>query len=168
MNASHLRAYVILPTLKPLELWSLAAETLLVGTCAHESAMGKYLHQIKGPALGIYQIEPVTHFDIWANYLKYNPVLREKILGMVPQRNLRHDSVTGIDYGAETLLITDLAYATVMARLVYRRAPTALPEADDIDGLAAYWKKYYNTPLGSGTVEKFIAHYSKYADETVV
>lgn len=167
MNASHLRAYVILPTLKPLDLWSLAAETLLVATCAHESAMGKYLHQIKGPALGIYQIEPVTHFDIWANYLKYNPVLRDKILGMVPARHLKHDSVTGISYGAETLLITDLAYATVMARLVYLRAPAPLPKADDINGLAAYWKKYYNTPLGAGKVEEFIEHYSTLADETV-
>lgn len=168
MNASHLRAYVILPTLKPLDLWSLAAETLLVGTCAHESAMGKYLHQIKGPALGIYQIEPLTHFDIWNNYLRYQPVLREKILGMVPARSLRHDSVTGIEYGAETLLITDLAYATVMARLVYRRAPEPLPAADDIGAIAAYWKKYFNTPLGAGTVEEFTAHYAELADETVI
>jgi hypothetical protein len=100
MNARQLRAYVIQPTLKPMGLWSLAAETLLVGTCAHESAMGKYLHQIKGPALGIYQIEPITHFDIWNNYLRYKPALRDQILEMVPKKNRRFDSVTGTEYGA--------------------------------------------------------------------
>jgi hypothetical protein len=167
MNASQFRAYVILPALKPLGLWSMAAETLLVATMAHESQMGKYLHQIKGPALGVFQIEPLTHFDIWANYLKYKKELRDSILGMVPSNMLRHDSMTGIEYGAETLLITDLAYATVMARLVYLRAPGALPAQDDIDGLADYWKQYYNTPAGAGTVEQFKAHYSKYAEETI-
>lgn len=163
MDASHLRAYVILPTLKALDLWSPAVETLLVGTAAHESAMGKYLHQIKGPALGIYQIEPLTHFDVWANFLKYRTGLRDKVLGMVPQNMLRHDSATGVNYGAESMLITDLAYATVMARLVYLRAPAPMPAADDINGLAAYWKKFYNTPLGAGTENEFKAHYVEYA-----
>ncbi len=168
MNASQLRAYVIFPTLKPLDLWSLAVETLLVGTVAHESAMGKYLHQIKGPALGIYQIEPVTHFDIWANFLKYRAGLRDQILDRVPKAMLRHDSATGTDYGAESMLITDLAYATIMARLIYLRAPSPLPEGDDISALAGYWKKFYNTPLGAGTENEFKAHYAQYADETII
>jgi len=162
MDASHLRAYVILPTLKGLDLWTPAVETLLVGTAAHESAMGKYLHQIKGPALGIYQVEPLTHFDLWSNFLKYRTGLRDKVLGMVPQRYLRHDSATGVDYGAESMLMTDLAYATVIARLVYLRAPAPLPAADDLSGLAGYWKKFYNTPLGAGTENEFLAHYAQY------
>jgi hypothetical protein len=171
MDATHLRAYVILPTLKALDLWSPAAETLLVGTAAHESAMGKYLHQVRGPALGIYQIEPITHFDVWANFLKYKTGLRDKVLGMIPQNMLRHDSATGINYGAESMLMTDLAYATVIARLLYLRIPAPAPDnthlpfpADgDIDGMAAYWKRYYNTPKGAGTVGEFKAHYAQYA-----
>lgn len=168
MNQSQLRAYVIRPALEPLGLWSTAAENLLIGTIAHESAGGKYLHQIKGPALGIYQIEPITHFDIWSNYLKYKKELRDKVLGMVPARNLRHDSVTGIEYGAESMLITDLSYATVMARLVYLRAPAPLPLAHDTTAIAAYWKQYYNTPLGAGTERQFITHYEEYTSEVIV
>lgn len=167
MDASQLRAYVILPALKPLGLWSMAAETLLIGTIAHESAGGKYLHQVKGPALGIYQIEPITHFDIWSNFLKYRTVLRDSVLDMVPKNMLRFDSVTGTQYGAETMLITDLAYATVIARLVYLRAPAALPRADDLPGLAAYWKKFYNTPLGAGTENQFLAHYAQHSGEVI-
>lgn len=167
MNHSQVRAYVILPALTPLGLWSQSAENLLIGTIAHESAGGKYLHQIKGPALGIYQIEPVTHFDIWENFLRYKKDLRDMILGMVPSRNLRHDTVTGIEYGSESMLITDLAYATVMARLVYFRAPAPLPLAHDTTALAAYWKQHYNTPLGSGTERQFIAHYEQYVGESI-
>lgn len=167
MNASQLRAYVILPALKPLGLWSLAAENLLVGTVAHESAGGKYLHQVRGPALGIYQIEPLTHFDVWANYLKYQTGLRDKVLGMVPACHLRHDSATGMEYATDSMLITDLAYATVMARLIYRRRPEPLPAADDLPGLAAYWKAHYNTPLGAGTVEQFLAHMGDYSSEAI-
>lgn len=167
MKASHLRAYVILPALKPLGLWSMAAENLLVGTAAHESNGGEYLHQIKGPALGIYQIEPLTHFDIWENFLRYKKDLRDKILRMVPACNLRHDTVTGVDYGSESMLITDLAYATVMARLVYFRAPQALPLPHDTSALAAYWKQYYNTPQGAGTERQFINHYEQYIGEAI-
>jgi hypothetical protein len=145
----------------------MAVENLLVGTIAHESAGGKYLHQIKGPALGIYQIEPLTHFDIWSNYLKYRADLRDKVLGMVPARNLRHDSAMGIDYGDDSMLITDMSYATVMARLIYLRAPAPLPQADDLQGLAAYWKKFYNTPLGAGTEQQFLAHYAQHTGEAL-
>jgi hypothetical protein len=54
-----------------------------------------------------------------------------------------------------------------MARLVYLRAPSPLPQDDDIEALAAYWKKYYNTDLGAGKVQDFIKHYSTLADETI-
>lgn len=63
---------------------------------------------------------------------------------------------------SEKELITNLAYATAMARVFYRRVKEALPAADDLDGMGRYWKKYYNTPLGRGTVEEFKANYTKY------
>jgi len=47
-------------------------------------------------------------------------------------------------------LMVDLRYATAIARLVYWRVPKRLPEADDIEALARYWKTHYNTPLGAG------------------
>ena len=49
-----------------------------------------------------------------------------------------------------------------MCRVHYYRAPTKLPEAEDLDGLAHYWKKYYNTELGAGKPEEFREVYSVY------
>jgi hypothetical protein len=161
INAEQLREYVIRPALKRVDLWSPAAEDLLLGTAAHESAMGTYIKQIKGPALGIYQIEPATHLDIWENYLKYKTGLRDKIIATIPPmlRNTRQ----GFERrGEHSMLITDLAYATIMARICYLRAPTALPPEGDLQGYAAYWKQYFNTPLGAGTEQQYAAHFQKY------
>lgn len=52
MNAEQLRTYVIRPTLQQIDLWSEAAEILLLGTVAHESKCGEYLHQVGGPGAG--------------------------------------------------------------------------------------------------------------------
>jgi hypothetical protein len=54
IRSYDLRQYVIRPTLQRLGLWSLAAENLLLGTAAQESKLGYYLHQLEGPALGLY------------------------------------------------------------------------------------------------------------------
>ncbi len=54
---------------------------------------------------------------------------------------------------------TDPKYAAAMARVRYLRVKEAIPK--DPRDIAAYWKQYYNTPLGAGTVEKFIADWNK-------
>ena len=46
-----------------------------------------------------------------------------------------------------------------MARIKYWRVPKKLPVENDIEGMAKYWKDYYNTSLGKGTPEKFIKAY---------
>lgn len=149
INAQQLRDYVIRPTLDQFNFWSPNAEKLLLGTCAQESAMGTYIHQITGPACGIFQMEPATHDDIVTNFLPANPQIKKQILdkwGSIDSRNL----------------IINLAYAALFCRILYWRVHTALPDATDIRGLANYWKQYYNTPKGKGTPEQFIANYNKY------
>ena len=47
-----------------------SAEELLMLTCAVESQLGTYLKQIKGPARGIFQMEPATERDCWVNFLR--------------------------------------------------------------------------------------------------
>ena len=153
MLPSHLKEYVIEPTLDYLELKSDAAVNLLLGTASQESNLGRYIKQIKGPALGIYQMEPATHQDIWDNYLKYKPELADKVRSLSSKNK------------ATTELITNLAYATAMARIHYLRVREALPEADDIKGLARYWKKYYNTELGKGTDEEFVHNYLRFIND---
>ena len=57
--------------------------------------------------------------------------------------------------GRHDLETNDL-YACAMCRIHYQRVREPLPDADDLEGQAAYWKAHYNTPLGAGTVEHFI------------
>jgi hypothetical protein len=54
------------------------------------------------------------------------------------------------------LLETNIAFAICMCRVHYRRVPKALPKLFDKPSFASYWKKYYNTKLGAGTIQKFL------------
>jgi hypothetical protein len=151
LDCVHLRLEVVRPTLQFLGAWTPAAENLLLGTAAHESAGFRYLAQVGGPALGLYQIEPATHDDVWANFLAFRRELRAKcemLAGEWPARTVQ--------------LATNLAYASAIARLVYLRAPDPLPQVDDVEGLARYWKRFYNTSAGKGTEAQFILHYRQF------
>lgn len=164
MLASHLKNYIIVPTLQLLgnEFNSNAAINLLLGTAAQESHLGKYLHQLNGEALGIYQIEMDTHIDIYENYLQYRSELLDKITTFLISFKLTNSNpILRISY-YEQNLIGNLYYATAIARLIYYRVSEKLPEADDIEGLAEYWKKYYNTEKGKGTVKEFVENYKRF------
>ncbi|MEQ8443111.1 MAG: hypothetical protein RIM33_14240 [Alphaproteobacteria bacterium] len=144
-DTNQLVAHIIRPTLERADLYSKSAENLVLGTALAESRGGTYLKQLgSGPALGIYQMEPATHKDIYENFLSYRGSLRARAEQFLYPAD-----------DALTQLKTNLAYATVMCRIHYYRVPKALPDAADIDGLGAYWKDYYNTAEGAGTAEKF-------------
>lgn len=135
------------------DLYSDAALNLLLGTAAQESLFGTHIRQLEsGPALGVFQMEPATEEDIWENYLSsryYRRAAMVKICGVF----------SFVNNGA---LEWNLAYAICMTRLFYRRIKEPFPDAQDIKGFAQYWKKYYNTSVGKGTVEEFIHNYNKY------
>lgn len=148
MDAKQLTELVVRPTLKELGLYSAAAEQLVVGTIFVESR-AKYLKQIgNGPALGIVQMEPATHDDIWHHYLAYRTELSEKV------RQIAKEAIP-------KELITNLAYAVAMCRVHYLRVPKPLPNSGDIPALARYWKQYYNTHQGAGDVSDFIDKFPK-------
>lgn len=139
-------------TLKEIDMYSEAAVNLLLGTAAQESAFGTYIKQVGGgPALGVFQMEPATHDDIWDNYIMYQGRLR-----------LRLDNIVKYEYIESKELQWNLKYAIAMARLQYYRRPEPLPSKQDIPALAAYWKQWYNTPKGKGTIDEFIHNYQKY------
>ena len=138
---------VIRPTLMGLDLYSPEAEQLVFGTGLAESGL-RELEQgygkKAGPALGFWQCEPASYYDYWKNYIDYRSDLEQKIvetcnLNRIPK--------------AEAM-IWNLRLACAMARVHYKRVPEKLPK--DIKGMAKYWKKYYNTPLGKGTPEHFL------------
>jgi len=143
INGQHLREYIIRPTLEQIGLWSESAENLLMGTAAQESKQGFYLRQLKGgPAVGIFQMEPATHDDIWEHFLEYQPRLSEKIQTLTP-------------FVEAEQMVGNLNYAAAMARMQYYRRPEPLPMANDVAALAHYWKQHYNTRLGKGTEKEF-------------
>jgi hypothetical protein len=122
------------------ELSSPSAVALLMGTASQESQLGTFLRQLGGgPAVGPFQMEPAT-FD----WLK---------------------SRFGKEYGFTNRdaddMEWDLRLSILLARLRYRVVPDALPEAHDLHGQAAYWKRWYNTPQGAGTVAEYQSNYRK-------
>jgi len=165
LNIQQLLDLVVRPTLKELNHHSLAAERLVVGTICQESR-GEYIKQLgNGPALGLIQMEPATHDDIWRNFLIYNPKLKFKIADLLSFK-ARIESFNSTSNGraivpAAAELIGNLNYCAAMCRAHYLRVPHALPAADDVQGLADYWKKYYNTDLGKGTADEFINNYPR-------
>lgn len=152
----HLLHDVIEPTLLHVGLYSLSASRLVLGTALVESRATYLRQHPRGPALGIYQMEPATLRWLWWDWLPINrPGLRERINELV--------GAWGIDRAPEYQLPINLAYATAMCRVRYLAVPAALPGASDIDGHARYWKKYYNTAAGKGRVEDYVAAYKKNA-----
>lgn len=152
LDHNQLRELIIKPTLISLQLYSESAVELLVFTCAAESKGGTYIKQLKGPALGIFQIEPATYNDLWQNYIKHRPDLT-LIMSLNFNANFMPD---------EERMIYDLRYSCAMARIFYRRVPEVLPAADDIDGMWAYYKRYYNTHLGKATKQHAVAAYHRF------
>ena len=49
--------------------------------------------------------------------------------------------------------------------MIYARVPQALPDVEDDEELAGYWKTFWNTHLGAGTVEKFLDDWNRYKPE---
>ena len=128
------------------------ASELLVFTCAVESDGGTYLKQIKGPALGIYQMEPQTYNDLWQNYIRS----RSNILMLL--------SVNFDVYRmpSEEKMVHDLFYATAMARLLYKRAPKAMPNVVTPEALWEYYKEFWNTELGKAKKDKCLKAYASF------
>lgn len=154
----QLHDFIVWPTLQKLgeRYNSEAARRLLLGTIAHESK-GDFIDQILssadrvlGPAIGLYQIESATHDDMFDNFLEYRTALMLDVEAFRAEVPSPHEQ-----------LATNLAYATAIARMLYFRQPQALPNPDDDDGLASYWKRWYNTEKGAGTTAAFLYSYVK-------
>ena len=153
INYSQALAYIIMPALEALGLASF--KTLLTGTFAKESNSGTYISQLGGgPALGVFQMEPVTHDDIWRIYLPNQPLLTLHLM-----------TVCGLSrIPAASMLRINLLYAACMCAILYKwrleqyKKPTPITPLECAD----IWKLCYNTTKGRGTTEQWLDAYSKY------
>ena len=154
IDIRQLRDLVVRPTLDAIGLGGPAAEELMIGTILQESGGGHWLHQLgAGPAIGICQMEPDTHDDIWQNFLRFHPSLATKV-----QQLMIHTRIEDEDWYE---MAGNLYYAVAMARLVYARIEEPLPAAGDIAAQAAYYKRHYNTADGAATVAQYMANWQR-------
>lgn len=153
-NANQLAELIIKPALFDLIMFSPEAVQLLSFTCAVESDGGTYIHQINGPALGIYQMEPKTYADIWENFINKKP-------------NILMVLTHSFDCGrmpSEDRLIYDLRFATAMTMLHYQRHYVPFPKIGDNDALYKFYKQYYNTANGKADYTKCMAAYRHFTN----
>lgn len=143
INQEQLRD-LIRNTLSQYGLHSQEAEDLIYGTIAHESKRGTYLKQKpKGTfnyevhALGIPQMEYATFCWLADKYGKLYGFSKSDFLRM--------------EY--------DLKLGILLCRLRYRAVPHPIPT--ELEEMAKYYKKYYNTSFGSATPEDFIEAFLK-------
>lgn len=149
MDKQQFLDYIVAPVLKTLDLDSLEARELLLGTALQESGL-RYVHQLNdGPALGVFQMEPATHDDIWHNFLSFRPELAQKVVlaSYIPMPPLA------------VYMTGNLWYAAAMCRIHYARIAERLPPAGELALQADYWKRYYNTPQGAGTTDEYMRHW---------
>jgi hypothetical protein len=143
--AQSLRTYIF----KALEFYQLPASEsavrLLMMIAAHESGGFMYARQRGGPALSLFQIEPLTYRDV----IRYAGVNKHKF-GLVP--------LTVPAYG----LVLDLEFSVAIARLKLWQDPEPLPPCDDAAGLADYAKRVWNSELGKASAAKYEADYQRY------
>ena len=154
MNKYQLRELIrdILKYLEPEIPYSEVAVELLMLTAAKESELGMYIKQLgKGPALGIFQMEPRTENCMWTNWLRWRQPLARKISMLADEANMSPFKP----------LYVNLAYQTAMARAHYYRAPFKMVTHLHTRWMANIWKKHYNTIHGAGTEQQAINAYNR-------
>lgn len=131
------------------------AVDLLMMIACHESLCGRYTKQVNGPALGVYQMEPFTHDDLYENFILQRQKLHFAVGKFLPST---HSLINEKSYAE--LLQTDVRYATVLARVFFMRFKDPIPDSDL--GRAEYAKKFWNTELGKATVSQYLNDYLRF------
>lgn len=150
-DITQFREDILAPTLNALQFRDPAFLELLVFTCAAESAGGTYVKQIKGPALGIFQLEPATFTDCWVNYVVRKP----DIINLLSLNLAVHRMPQPVE------MITDLKLAVAMAALLYKQRKAA-PKDIEIDTLWNLYKELWNTPKGKAEKEPCLKAYKRF------
>ena len=104
----------------------------------------RHLEQMGGgPAISFWQLESNTIKDIWENYITY----RKPYIQMAYELGLREGEM-------DFCVMSNVALAVFFCRVYYRRQPGAIPSTPE--ERADYWKEYYNTEGGKGTVKHYL------------
>lgn len=134
-----------------------AVELLMMTACA-ESDCGRYLQQIKGIALGIFQVEINTMNDIYKNWINFRGDTEDNIPDDIADKIF---AVTGIYKPNNLALEGNIIYGAILARITYLRAPGKLPKKHDVNGMADYYVKWFNRG-GKAKADVAMAKYRHY------
>jgi len=141
LTAQELERHVIRPTLEYLGIDSEPAVKLLLGTAALESqfSLSCSSHSMPG-GLGLFQITPQAHREVWDKYLAFNPELASKVRGLASQHHFLKCP--------DTELSTNLSYCTAIAWMIYQfhNETHQLPLSSDINAMAEFWLTLFEHP----------------------
>ncbi len=119
---------------------------LLYETARVESKAGLYIEQIKGSALGVYQIEEPTYHDLMS-WLKYKPERYELVMKFYNKKLSLRDN-----------LRKNLLFQTIICAFHYYRyyKNNIVVLARNKYSRAKMWKDKFNTNVGKGTKQKYM------------
>jgi|TARA_R110000744_G_scaffold133783_1_gene242340 hypothetical protein len=143
---------LIKDTLQKIGMWSQESEELVFLTGMVESGYD-YIYQIgSGIARSFWQVESATAKDCIDNYLKFRKDKLEIVanaMNVEPEKllNMTEDELKNLLWG-------NIFAGIIFCRIKYWRVPKKIPF--DLEGMAGYWKAYYNTEGGAGTVSHFL------------
>jgi len=125
------------------------AQRLVFETAVAETGIGNIKDTTIGAGIGLTQFDKLPFDDTKIRGMKY----RNKIYN-------------GLGIDIDFVNWDDLRYSPFLCllftRLFYLLRPGAI--SSDIEERAKYWKKWYNTKLGKGTVEHYLEMNKKYGD----
>jgi hypothetical protein len=153
LSPRDFRTHAVEPALDAIGYRSPAATALLLGT----AVMGSGLRRLCQPGgrLGFYGITLEDHDAAW-DWALNNDCGGVKALD-------RRLGIQGLDDSAN--LAANPLYASAIAGLIYKSSGAPLPQAGDVEGLAAFWFAFF--PHGPGTAAAFRLNFMEHVAEQV-
>ncbi len=118
------------------------APAMVLETIAVETQMGTYPDTTENSGHGLTQFDKIGFDDTVARTRTRDKEIVKNVFG----------------YDLDELTVRDLdenpELAIIMCRLKYKLIPEPFPT--DIVSRAAYWKRFYNSTMGKGTIEHYL------------
>lgn len=118
------------------------AKDLLLETAAAETQLGTYPDRHAESGHGLHQFDIIGFLDVQCR------TRRSDIEKVKQAFKINIEKVKIKDLDNNPLL------SFIFCRLKYKLRPEQIP--DDIVSRATYWKRYYNTELGKGTLDHYL------------
>ena len=112
----------------------------------------------RGPNIKVFTLRDIfsRSGEISGFLLAFKPDLAQRLRWMAPHTDDQRPHAADMTF--------NLRFAAAMCRVHYFRRPEPLPAAGDLPAQAAYWKQFYNTPHGRGTVQEYVKNWKRFVE----